>query len=157
MDNPVTWGQLSITGLVGGVIGSFITHLFASWRDSRKEFRDASRRLRDAFTPELGEMDPLRMDKDVDVRTLLNNTLPKQRAAVAEFSFYLSDKKREGFENEFQRYIQGIYEGDYERNLTHTYNTPEGTLTKTGSYALFQQRIRAVIRYAEHRPWYKRF
>jgi hypothetical protein len=56
----------------------------------------------------------------------------------------------------FQKYIQGILEGDYERNLTRTSPTAEGILTKTSSYALFQKRVRAILKYAEYKLWYKR-
>jgi hypothetical protein len=38
-----------ITGLLGGIVGSVITHWFAGHRDRQKEFQDAGKQFREAF------------------------------------------------------------------------------------------------------------
>jgi hypothetical protein len=108
MNNPVTWGQLSIAGLLGGLIGSFITHRFASWRDKRKEFREAGRCLREAFAPELAVLHPTSGDADARAHTdkVLADAFPKHAAAVTEFGFYLSAKEREEFEEAWRKYYE---------------------------------------------------
>jgi hypothetical protein len=139
-----------ITGLIGGLFGSFITHMLASWRDENKEFRDAAKRLRSAFTTELADLDPSRIDSQRhSFDSFLRDALPKHREAIAEFGFYLSDKAREELNKEFHVYIKGIYEGDYDAGLK--------MISKVGSHDLFQERVRAILKYAEYKPWYKRF
>lgn len=49
MRSIFSWGQISIAGLVGGLIGALITNWLALYRDRRKEFQDAGKNFREAF------------------------------------------------------------------------------------------------------------
>ena len=40
---------IAVAGLVGGILGAFVMHYVASWRDKQKEVRDAGKQFREAF------------------------------------------------------------------------------------------------------------
>ncbi len=45
----VSWGQISLVGLVGGLVGALLTNWLALYRDRKKEFQDAGKNFREAF------------------------------------------------------------------------------------------------------------
>ena len=155
MNNPVTWGQLSIAGLLGGLIGSFITHLFASWRDKSKEFREAGRRLREAFAPELAALHPISGDKKARTDTLLTAAFPKHRVAILEFGLYLSGKERKAFAEAWRAYYEvggSVRFDDYVPNVTVETRGLNGEWsTETGSYELLQERIDAILKFTTNK------
>jgi hypothetical protein len=90
--------------LAGVLLGAFVTYRFAGNLARANARRDAGRRLREAFAPELGILDPVTGDKTVNVGQLLKHEFAKHRTAVTEFAFHLSGDERDRFEAAWSEY-----------------------------------------------------
>jgi hypothetical protein len=110
----VSWGELSIAGLLGGLTGSFATHLFASWRDKKKEFRDAGRQFREAFV-EVKRLLSIRHthhcnlypgapEEYQNVIQLLPRYYQQQYAALLKFEPHLSKSDQENLRKIWNEY-----------------------------------------------------
>ena len=104
MQPVVSWGQISIAGLVGGIIGALGVHLLAARRDKKKEFRDAARQFREAFVeierlllirhPEHSKLYPGAPQELQTIFQLLPKYYQQQHTALLRFEPYLPKSKR---------------------------------------------------------------
>ena len=92
--------------LLGVLVGALITYAFALRLGNRNARRDAGRRLREAFRPELALMDAVTDSKSIDVEHLLREAWPKHHAAVSELMFNLSAHKRAELEAVWREYYE---------------------------------------------------
>lgn len=92
--------------VIGALVGSFITYQLALKLAGHNARRDAGRRLREAFAPELAVLDPVTGSRDLNVESLLQSAWPRHRAAVSEFSFHLPPSKRAAFEAAWHEYYE---------------------------------------------------
>ena len=90
--------------IAGALVGSFVTYRLALQLASVSARRDAGRRLREAFAPELAALDPAASSKEPNVEGLLGAAWPKHRAAVFELAFHLPQDQREGLERVWREY-----------------------------------------------------
>ncbi len=104
MQPVVSWGQISIAGLGGGIIGALGVHLLAAQRDKKKEFRDAARQFREAFVeierlllirhPEHSKLYPGAPQEFQPLFQLLPTYYQQQHTALLRFEPYLPKSKR---------------------------------------------------------------
>lgn len=95
--------------LIGGgftILGALIGLIGADKLANRNAKRDAGRRLREAFAPELAALDPKVEKKDIDIETLLQTAFPKHHIAVIEFRSYLRGEKLNRFERAWKEYYE---------------------------------------------------
>ncbi len=124
--------------IAGTLVGSFVTYRFALKLASVNSRRDAGRRLREAFAPELAALHPVTGPKDVDVEGLLQASWPKHHSAVSELAFHLPKEQREGLEAAFREYYEvggsirffDYYMGDNPRQK-------------------FQERVNAILKFTQ--------
>jgi len=90
----------AFTAIVGFVAG----HFFAIGRDRRKEFNDASEKLRDAFAPELSTLKNPTFDTTIDPYNLLLGAFDKHRTAVVAFSHFLKEPRKRQFNQTWLKY-----------------------------------------------------
>jgi hypothetical protein len=124
--------------VVGAVLGSFITYRFALHLSSVNARRDAGRRLREAFAPELASLHPITGAKNIDMERFLQESWPKHHAAVSEVAFHLPQEQRAAFDKAWREYYEvggsvrffDYYIGDNPRQK-------------------FQERINAILKYTQ--------
>jgi hypothetical protein len=123
--------------LLGVVFGSVLTYWCAVKLARRNARRDAGRRLREAFLPELAALDPV-TGSTTDVEHLLREAWPRHHAAVAELMFHLSPNKRAALETAWRQYYEvgrSIRFFDY-----HSGDSP---------YDKFKERVGAILEFTE--------
>lgn len=124
--------------VVGALLGSFVTYRFALHLSSVNARRDAGRRLREAFAPELASLHPVTGAKDIDVERFLQASWPKHHAAVSELAFHLPQEQRAVFEQAWREYYEvggsicflDYYMGDNPRQT-------------------FQERVNAILKFTQ--------
>ena len=90
--------------VIGVLTGSLITYLLALQLSRANARRDASRRLREAFAPELAALDPAKSTKDVDVERLLDAAWPRHHAAIYELAALLKSTERDELVSAWRAY-----------------------------------------------------
>ena len=76
--------------IAGVLLGAFITCKGALKLSDKNARREAGRRLREAFTPELATLHPVSGDKSLTpavIEERLRTAFPRHRVAILEFSF----------------------------------------------------------------------
>jgi hypothetical protein len=123
--------------LLGVLFGSVLTYWCAVKLAKRNGRRDAGRRLREAFMPELAALDPVTGSK-TDVESVLRDAWPRHHAAVSELMFHLSPSKRVALEAAWRQYYEvggSIRFFDY-----HFGNSPQDK---------FKERVGAILKFTE--------
>ena len=123
--------------IFGALIGGLCVFYFGI-EARRNAKRDAGRRLREAFSEELAEMDPVTGNKGVEVEMLLSSAFPKHYSAVIEFSYYLKGTEKAAFEKAWREYFEvggsmrffDYYMGDNPKQL-------------------FKERVNAILKFTE--------
>jgi len=90
--------------VLGALIGSMVTYSFALRLASVNARREAGRRLREAFSPELAALNPITGSKSLDVENLLQSAWPRHHVAVSELSFQLCKAERASLERAWHEY-----------------------------------------------------
>lgn len=92
--------------VLGALIGSIVTYRLALSLARTDARREAGRRLREAFAPEIAALHPVSGERRASVEKLLSSAFPKHRAAVTEFSYYLRPAERERFLEAWRNYYE---------------------------------------------------
>ena len=142
-----------LIAVVFTILGACITYFFALQLAKKNACREAGRRLREAFAPELAVLHPTSGDADARAHTdkVLAEAFPKHREAITEFRFYLSAKEREEFEEAWRKYYEvggSVRFFDYMPGLRSETRGANGELViETGSYECFQERVHAILKF----------
>jgi hypothetical protein len=109
----IAW-EISVAGLLGGIIGALLMHYLASWRDKKKEWRDAGRQFREAFVeaqyllsirhPEHGRLYSGSHEEYQDAYSLVRKCHKHHYEALVRFKPYLSKSKQVKLENAWEQY-----------------------------------------------------
>lgn len=130
-------------GLIGVFVGSAITYWGAIRLARRNARREAGRRLREAFYPELAALDPATgLKNGAEVESILREAWPRHHAAVSEFMVHLPPRKRQAFEEAWRQYHEvggGIRFYDYQ----YASSASDNPRNK------FRERVDAILRFAE--------
>jgi hypothetical protein len=92
--------------LVGTLLGAFITYWFALRLAKTNARREAGRRLRDAFQPELTALNPVTGRKDLHIESVLQYARPRHNAAVLELQFHLPPEERASLQAAWRKYYE---------------------------------------------------
>jgi len=137
--NPLMIPFISgVFALLGVLLGASITYVCALTLANRNARREAGRRLREAFAPELAALHPTSGDRSLTpavIEERLRNAFPRHRAAIVEAGFYLSANERENFEKVWRAYYEfggGVSFLDYSTD-------------EENGYQLFQDRVHAIL------------
>jgi len=111
--------------VIGAFIGALTTYFFALKLAKLNAKREAGRRLREVFAPELSVMDPSQVQNNVDVEELLQSAFQKHKQAINEFAFYIKGKEKKRFIVAWEKYYMvggsvrffDYYIGNYPRQL----------------------------------------
>src|SRR5215475_7736968 len=113
MTVPIIW-EISVAGLLGGIMGSLFTHYVASWRDKQKEVREAGRQFREAFIeaqyllsirhPEQGRLYSGSHEEYQDAYALVRKCHKQHYEALVRFKPYLSKAKQKKLEHAWEQY-----------------------------------------------------
>jgi hypothetical protein len=125
--------------IAGALVGSLVTYWLASRLATVNARRDAGRRLREAFAPELAALDPATSSKELNVEGLLGAAWPKHRAAVFELAFHLPQHQREGLERAWREY----YFDAGGKTRFYDYYIGENARDK------FRERVNAILRFTQ--------
>ena len=95
----IAW-EIAVAGLVGGVLGGVVMHCIASWRDKKKELRDAGRQFREAFVeaeyllsirhPEHGRLYSGSLEEYQEAYAIVRKCHKQHYEAFVRFKPYLS-------------------------------------------------------------------
>jgi len=107
-------GEMVVAGLLGGIIGAFLTYSVASWRDKKKEVREAGRQFREAFVeaqyllsirhPEQGRLYSGSHEEYQDAYSILRKCHKRHYEALMRFTPYLPKAKQEKLEHAWKTY-----------------------------------------------------
>lgn len=105
---PIEFGSFSVGAVVGGVIVGTANHFLTKSRDKEyraiKEFNEAGKNLRNAFTPELAALRSPASDNPPDPYNLLFGAFERHRIAVTEFRRFLKGRTQRDFDIAWQKY-----------------------------------------------------
>ena len=170
MAAPVSWGEISIAGLMGGIIGAVVIHRLASRRDREKEFQDAGKQFREAFLeaeyllsirhPEHSKLYSGSPDEYQDAYSIVCKFHKHHYEALVRFKPYLSKSKKERMKNAWEKYCcfnttpnqkYATYE-DYKstENIEDQWSKRELALDRIGKMFKHTRRVPLV-----QRVWYK--
>lgn len=141
----------SAIALLGVVVGSATTYCGALRLAKRDARREAGRRLREAFYPELAALDPATGSKNgAEVESLLREAWPRHRAAVSEFMIHLPAARRQSFEVAWRKYYErgsGIRFYDY--HMTGSSTDDPASSSSGNPRERFMERVDAILRFTE--------
>ena len=130
-----------ITGaftVLGAFIGSLVTYWLSLQLAKAHARMEAGRRLREAFASEIAMIDPVGGNKDANVDFILRKAFDRHRAAVIEFSYYVSPSRRGAFLEKWREY--------YEIGGSVGF---ENYMMGERSRELFMERVHAVLAFTE--------
>jgi hypothetical protein len=123
--------------VVGTLVGAFVTYRLAVMLARSNAKRDAGRRLREAFAPELAALDHATRRNGLDVEQLLQTAWPRHHAAVNELAVHLDTTRRRAFLDAWRKY----YEVGGSIRFFDYYMGEQ-------PIELFQQRVQAILQFA---------
>jgi hypothetical protein len=123
--------------IIGTLLGGWITYRFAISLSRTNAKRDAGRKLRDAFAPELAALHPLQFNGGFNYAEMLRQAFDRHNMAVIEFEFYLFGKQLDRFKKAWNEY----YEGDGRVRFME-YATLDG-------FNLFRKRVDSILKFTD--------
>ncbi len=141
--NVCPYGITLIAGgftILGVLIGVLVTYYFALRLASINSRRDAGRRLREAFAPELAALHPISGKKDINVENLLQEALIRHQTAIIEFQDYLRGAEKIQFEKVWKEY----YEVGGSPRFFDYYMDDNGNPRQC-----FQDRVNSILKFTE--------
>ena len=164
---PIEFGSFSIGAVVGGIIVGVTNHFLTKSRDKEtraiKEFNEAGKKLRAAFSEELAALRSPIADDPPDPYILLLGAFERHRVAVTEFRRFLKGSSRRNFDTAWQEYYSYNNENDGEDpidpkvkgEMSHEYlikygpdweNTPERECRRRAT-----KNIEKILEFAKHK------
>jgi hypothetical protein len=160
-----------ITGLLGGIIGSFITHWFAERRDREKEFQDAGKQFREAFLeaeyllsirhPEHSKIYTRSPDQYEKAYLLLCRFHEKHYTALVRFESYLSKPAKDELQKLWYEYCCFDAATNQKYATYEDYKSTDSSVEEWSKRELALERIKAMFKCTWLVPivkgiWYKR-
>jgi hypothetical protein len=141
-DLAIIAGLFTIVGALIGVISSYwlSIHLF-----EKQQLLIATANFRAAFSNTIGKMAIAQNDSSIDKRDLLSSTFHELASAVETYRPFISSKDSTAYQDAWQKY----YMPDGKVSFTNYYLSIEDQGIKRDCYALFTERINAILYFAK--------
>lgn len=102
--------EIAIIGVAGTILGSLVGAIIGYWLSVKlskgSEKRASAYRLHMAFKDELLSLNSAESTIEFSLPEFLKLSFPKHRAAIYEYSFFLSKSARNKFEKAWQEYFR---------------------------------------------------
>jgi hypothetical protein len=148
---------IAVAGLVGGILGAFVMHYVASWRDKQKEVREAGRQFREAFVaaqyflsirhPEQGRLFSGSLEEYQDTYSLVRKCHKQHYEALVRLKPYLSKSKQVKLEQAWEQYCCCKSDPSQRYALYQDYKSTEDIEEQWSKRALALDRIGKMFQY----------
>lgn len=131
--------------LLGVFIGGFVSYYFSVKLISKQQGIIASANFRASFSYVISQMAISQNDSSIDIRALLNTTFNDLASAIEIYRPYIPSKERLSYQEAWERY----YMPDGKVSFANYYIAIEENGERRDPYALFNQRVNAILSFAK--------